>query len=111
MTWSILEDVAYREKFISQLEGKVPVSDFPDTVKDLQKKQITVSGYMIPTDHSRKIMVLSTNPYEHCYLRVKGSPVSVMVMSITTVSIPRRYRADPGNTDFTRRPAGNGSLR
>lgn len=92
VTWPMLEQVAYTAKFVPLLEDSVPVPDFPDTVRNLHKKQIMVSGYVIPMDHSRKIMVLSANPYEHCYLCGKGSPLSVMVMALKDTD--RRYEKD-----------------
>jgi hypothetical protein len=82
LTWSKLENVEFVEKYVKDVEGYMLFPKFPDDLKKLDGKPVTVEGYVVPVDKSGSSVALSANPYAACFFCGKAGPASVMTVKL-----------------------------
>lgn len=81
LSWQILAQVEFEEKFNEEVQAYVPYPKFAPVVKALDGKDIVIKGYLIPVDESgsdESILVLSANPYSSCFFCGAAGPESVI---------------------------------
>lgn len=61
-----------------------PFPLFPESVKQLDGKLVTIEGYTVPLDPSGKQITLSANPYSACFFCGKAGPASIMNVLFVT---------------------------
>jgi hypothetical protein len=78
--WKKLGKLTYKKQYDELLGFKVDVPVFSGEVKSLQGKEITVKGYIIPTDgyKSHTEFVFSAFPYNMCFFCGGAGPETVM---------------------------------
>ncbi len=89
---------------------KVDVPVFSDDVKELEGKEITIKGYIIPVEgyKSHKEFVFSAFPYNMCYFCGGAGPETVMeVVSIepikyTAQAVTLKGKLSLNSTDINR---------
>ena len=83
--WQTLSKITYKKQFDELLGYKVDVPVFGKEVKALEGKEVTIRGYIIPTNGyvSPKEFVLSAFPFSQCFFCGGAGPESVM--EITSV--------------------------
>ena len=83
-TWKTLSKLTYKKEYDDVLGLKIDVPVFSKEVKSLEGKEITVKGYIIPTDgyKNQKEFVFSAFPYNMCFFCGGAGPETVM--EITT---------------------------
>lgn len=93
-TWKTLAKLTYTKKLDPILEIKVDVPVYSKEVKALEGKEVTIRGYIIPTDgyKSTKEFVLSAFPYSMCFFCGGAGPETVMEVFCKD---PIAYTADP----------------
>ena len=92
--WKTLSKITFKKQYDEFMGFKVDVPVFSPEVKALDGKEITVKGYIIPTEgyKSHKDFVFSAFPYNMCYFCGGAGPESVMeVSAIEGIE----YTADP----------------
>jgi hypothetical protein len=79
-TWKTLSKITYKKEFDNVLGLKIDVPIFGKEVKALEGKEVTVKGYIIPTDgyKSQKEFVFSAFPYNMCFFCGGAGPETVM---------------------------------
>ncbi len=82
LTWSKLENVEFVEKYVKDVEGYMLFPKFPEDLKKLNGKQVTVEGYVVPVDKTGSSVALSANPYAACFFCGKAGPASVMTVKL-----------------------------
>ncbi len=92
ISWEVLTDVKFAEKFNEELGSYINVPAFGPKVKALAGKEVEITGYMIPMDVKQNIYVLSANPFASCFFCGGGGPESVIDLKFAKV--PRRYKTD-----------------
>ena len=93
-TWKTLSKITYKKEYDEVLGLKIDVPVFGKEVKSLEGKEVTVKGYIIPTDgyKSQKEFVFSAFPYSMCFFCGGAGPETVM--DVTTLqAIP--YTSEP----------------
>jgi hypothetical protein len=93
-TWKTLSRITFKKEYDEVLGLKIDVPVFGKEVKDMEGKEITVKGYIIPTDgyKSQKEFVFSAFPYNMCFFCGGAGPETVMeVMS----KEPIKYTSEP----------------
>jgi hypothetical protein len=92
LTWQMLRDVKYKEKWneAEQMHFNYPV--FGAKVKALAGKEFYVTGYMIPLDAKGGLYAVSANPYAACYFCGQSGPETIV--SIKFSKPPKRYKTD-----------------
>jgi hypothetical protein len=93
-TWKTLSKLTYKKEFDEVLGLKIDVPVFGKEVKALEGKEITVKGYIIPTDgyKSQKEFVFSAFPYNMCFFCGGAGPETVMEISSKQ---PIQYTSEP----------------
>lgn len=92
LTWQMLRDVKYKEKWneAEQMHFNYPV--FGNKVKALAGKEYYVTGYMIPLDAKGGLYAVSANPYAACYFCGQSGPETIV--SVKFSKPPKRYKTD-----------------
>ena len=93
-TWKTLGKITFKKQYDEFMGFKVDVPVFSPEVKALDGKEITIKGYIIPTEgyKSHKDFVFSAYPYNMCYFCGGAGPETVMeVTAIEGI----KYTADP----------------
>lgn len=93
-TWKTLGKITFKKQYDEFMGFKVDVPVFSPEVKALDGKEITIKGYIIPTEgyKSHKDFVFSAYPYNMCYFCGGAGPETVM--EVTAVE-GIKYTADP----------------
>jgi len=78
--WKTLGKITFRKQYDELMGFKVDMPVFSDGVKNLDGKEITVRGYIIPTEgyKSHKEFVFSAFPYNMCFFCGGAGPETVM---------------------------------
>ena len=92
LSWSKLENIDFTEKYVKEVEGYMLFPKFPDFLKKLDGKPVTVEGYVVPVDKSGASVALSANPYAACFFCGKAGPASVMTVKLKTKNA--KYKID-----------------
>ncbi len=82
LTWNKLENVEFVEKWVKDVEGYMLFPKFPEDLKKLNGKPVTVEGYVVPVDKTGSSVALSANPYAACFFCGKAGPASVMTVKL-----------------------------
>jgi hypothetical protein len=93
-TWKILSKITYKKEYDEMLGFKVDVPIFSRDVKNLEGKELTIKGYIIPVEgyKSHKEFIFSAYPYNMCFFCGGAGPETVMeVVSKTPVA----FTAEP----------------
>lgn len=93
-TWKTLGKITFKKQYDEFMGFKVDVPVFSPEVQALDGKEITIRGYIIPTEgyKSHKEFVFSAYPYNMCYFCGGAGPETVMEVSAME---PIKYTADP----------------
>ncbi len=90
--WHILTDLSFRKKYNKQYQMDILYPIFGNSVKELNHKQLVISGYMIPLNVTQRLYALSRNPYASCFFCGQGGPETVI--SLKFKKKPRRFKTD-----------------
>ncbi|MFZ4542972.1 MAG: hypothetical protein ACOYOA_02910 [Saprospiraceae bacterium] len=79
-SWKKLGKLTYKKQYDELMGFKVDVPVFGPEIKALEGKEISVKGYIIPTNgyKSHKEFVLSAFPYNMCFFCGGAGPETVM---------------------------------
>ena len=82
-TWKMLSKITFRKEYDELLGMKVDVPVYSREVQSMEGKEITIRGYIIPTDgyKSSKEFVFSAFPYSMCFFCGGAGPETVMEVS------------------------------
>jgi hypothetical protein len=78
ITWEILKDVKFSDKWSDEFQAYYAVPTFGSNIKKYNGKEIQIRGYIIPIDIVEGYYVLSANPYSQCFFCGQAGPESVM---------------------------------
>ena len=83
--WKTLSKVTFEKKYDELLGFKVDVPVFGDVVKELEGKEVIVSGYIVPVEgyKSHEEFVFSAYPYNMCFFCGGAGPETVMEVTAT----------------------------
>ncbi|MEM9685709.1 MAG: hypothetical protein AAF934_02170 [Bacteroidota bacterium] len=92
IAWKELMNIRYQLRYFSELDMEIYAPVFPEAIKALDGKEISIEGFIIPFDEAQEVLALSANPYASCFFCGKASPASVM--SIHLKDKRKRYKMD-----------------
>ena len=92
--WKTLGKITFTKQYDELLGFKVDVPVFSEDVKGLAGEEITLKGYIIPTDgyKSHKEFVFSAFPYNMCFFCGGAGPETVIEVAATE---PITFTGDP----------------
>lgn len=82
VSWSQLEDLRFSVKNSSSDEMIWGKPKFGESLKALDGKQVTISGYILPITVDRPEYMLSRYHFAECFFCGNGGPESVMELSL-----------------------------
>lgn len=91
VTWKDLADVKFSSKYIASEGGEVLIPVFGESIKKLEGKKISVTGYFLNLDATSKSFMLSKNPMSACFFCGAGGPETVMEIHFTKSEV---YKTD-----------------
>ncbi|SFW75666.1 hypothetical protein SAMN02927921_04016 [Sinomicrobium oceani] len=83
VTWKDLADVNFTSKYFDATDEYFLVPDFGKSVKELEGKEISITGYFLSLSPEDGIYMLSQNPMASCFFCGGGGPESVMEVKFT----------------------------
>jgi hypothetical protein len=92
LTWEMLFKVVFEEKYSKKYKMKINVPDFDPTLQALNKKEVLITGFVIPTGIDNNSFVLSQNPYASCFFCGQGGVETVMTIKYKGKA--PRYKTD-----------------
>jgi hypothetical protein len=91
--WKTLGKLTYRKEYDALLGYKVDIPIFSKEIKAIEGKEITLRGYVIPTDgfKNHKEFVFSAFPYNMCFFCGAAGPETVIEI---TAAEPVKYSSE-----------------
>ncbi|MCR9287269.1 MAG: hypothetical protein NXI23_07810 [Bacteroidetes bacterium] len=78
--WKTLSKITFRKEYDEMLGFKIDVPVFSENVQNLEGKEVTVKGYIIPVEgyKGHKEFIFSAYPYAMCFFCGGAGPETVM---------------------------------
>lgn len=92
VTWELLRDVTFNKKWFEAEQVYMLYPTFGANIKKLDKKEVAITGYVIPRDLDAGLYVLSAFPFSACFFCGGAGPESVMTLNFTKGS--RKFKTD-----------------
>ena len=92
--WKTLSKITYKKEYDEFLGFKIDKPVFSDAIEELEGKEVTIKGYIIPVEgyKSHKEFIFSAFPYNMCFFCGGAGPETVMEV---LAAEPVEYTADP----------------
>ncbi len=95
--WGVLADVRFEKKYSEKWGVSYDEATFGKLPKLYEGKEISITGYLIPTDALGLSYVLSRNPNATCFFCGGAGPETVIELRFKPAAL-RRYRTDERRT-------------
>ena len=82
ITWQDLEDVEFSDMYIDSIGEYVLYPHFGFNVRELDGKQVALSGYILAIDPEKQYYVLSKGPFASCFFCGAGGPETIVELSL-----------------------------
>ncbi len=92
LSWDRLRDVTFKKRWYPEENMILLAPKFGPTVKALDGKAVSITGYMIPIDLESGLYALSRYPMSGCFFCGGAGPESVMTLKFT--GPPRQFKTD-----------------
>jgi hypothetical protein len=92
VTWEKLRDVTFNKKWFEAEQVYMLYPTFGPDIKKLDKKEVAITGYVIPRDLDAGLYVLSAFPFSACFFCGGAGPESVMTLNFAKNS--RKFKTD-----------------
>ena len=80
--WDLLGEVTYEYAYNETFNQWIGTPSFPDELKELDGKEVKLSGYILPMDVEGEYYVLSAFPYVSCFFCGGAGLESVMELDL-----------------------------
>ncbi|SNR13896.1 hypothetical protein [Tenacibaculum jejuense] len=91
VTWDDLSKVTFTEKYYPKYDDNFLHPKFSESVKNLEGKVITITGYFLSLDPNAKIYILSKGPMSSCFFCGVGGPETAVELQFDT---KQKYKTD-----------------
>tara|TARA_B100000287_G_C19967066_1_gene516897 strand:- start:49 stop:477 length:429 start_codon:yes stop_codon:yes gene_type:complete len=82
LSWNDLEDVEFSDLYVDEMDDYVLWPHFGSNVRQLDGKEVKITGYVLAIDIDKKYYVLSKGPFASCFFCGVGGPESVLELSL-----------------------------
>lgn len=82
ISWQDLEDVEFSDMYVDSIGEYVLYPHFGFNVRELDQKQIELSGYILAIDPETNYYVLSKSPFASCFFCGAGGPETIVELSL-----------------------------
>lgn len=91
VTWQDLSKVKFTEKYFSKYDTTFLHPEFSDSVKELEGKTITITGYFLDVAPRGDVYILSKGPLSACFFCGIGGPETAIELNFEKKP---KYRTD-----------------
>lgn len=84
ITWKDLAEVEFTEKFFPAYGEDFLYPDFSNSVKTLEGKKVTITGYFLNVDPRGELLILSKGPMSSCFFCGIGGPETAMELQFAS---------------------------
>lgn len=91
VTWKDLAKVKFTDKYFPEYDDTFLQPEFSTSVKNLEGKQITITGYFLNIDPKGKLYILSKGPMSACFFCGIGGPETAVELQST---FKRKFKTD-----------------
>ena len=78
ITWKMLSDVEFVDVYIEELDAYYWKPEFGQQVKNLEGKEVYITGYILPVEVEENFYVLSRYPFANCFFCGGAGPESIV---------------------------------
>ncbi|MEM7552257.1 MAG: DUF3299 domain-containing protein [Bacteroidota bacterium] len=78
ITWKILSDVKFSQKYFEEVGGYFYYPHFGKSLKALEGKEVLLKGHILVIDPEEGFYVLSRYPFASCFFCGEGGPESIV---------------------------------
>lgn len=82
VSWDMLKDVTWAQKYITSLSGYYQMPEFGRQIEFLDNKPVTIQGFYVPVDVDGTVFALSETPSYMCFFCGVGGIETVMEISV-----------------------------
>ena len=82
--WQDLEDVEFSDMYIDSIGEYVLYPHFGFNVRELDGKNVSISGYILAIDPDKHYYVLSKGPFASCFFCGAGGPETIVELSLNS---------------------------
>ncbi len=82
ISWQDLEDVEFSDMYIDSIGESVLWPHFGFNVRELDEKEVSLSGYILAIDPDKHYYVLSKGPFASCFFCGAGGPETIVELSL-----------------------------
>lgn len=91
--WEVFEDTMFKWEYAEELGAEVEIPTFSKKVKELEGKEVTITGHYLPLELESKRIIISKLPYASCFF-CGGGVGQESVAEIVFSSVQRPFRLD-----------------
>lgn len=84
VTWDDLAKVKFTEVYVSEYESLFLFPKFSDSVKALEGKEISITGYLLSIDPESELYILSKGPMASCFFCGVGGPETAIELQFNS---------------------------
>lgn len=84
ITWKDLAKVKFVDKYFPEYGQSFLFPKFSSSVKALEGKKVTITGYLLNLDPEGKIYILSKGPMSSCFFCGIGGPETAIELEFTS---------------------------
>ncbi len=82
ITWQDLAKVKFERKYFPEYDDYFLAPTFSPSVKDLDGKEVTITGYFLDIDPKGRIYILSKGPMSSCFFCGIGGPETAIELQL-----------------------------
>jgi len=84
ISWKDLEDVEFSYRHIEEIDEYISYPHFGFNVRELDGKEVVLSGYILAIDPETRYYVLSKGPFASCFFCGAGGPETIVELSLSS---------------------------
>ena len=81
ISWKDLEDVEFSYNYVEEIDEYISYPHFGLDVRELEGKEVVLSGYILALDPETNYYVLSKGPFASCFFCGAGGPETIVELS------------------------------
>ncbi|MEO1032315.1 MAG: hypothetical protein AAFX55_12960 [Bacteroidota bacterium] len=84
ITWQDLADVSFERKYFPVYDEYFLYPNFSPSVKALEGKKVSITGYFLDIDPQGEVFILSRGPMSSCFFCGVGGPETAMELHFSS---------------------------
>ena len=82
ISWKDLEDIDFSEAYVEEVDQYILFPHFGLDIRELESKEVVLSGYILALDPDEGYYVLSKGPFASCFFCGAGGPETIVELSL-----------------------------